>query len=1149
MHLSASTVAQQITMSLKNVSLTKALSEIKSHSGYDFVIYTGTSLKNAKPVTISVKDAVLDKVLQQIFEDQPMSYQIQSKTIVIREKAIPRKTAIKESEAALLEEQQPIRGRVTNENGEPLAGATVYVLDAEGKRTPVLAIADRNGNFQLDNVQEGVMLEVTFLGYKPQTMRSKAQLGTVALQLFSEEVEIIDVFSTGYSSIPKERATGSFVELSKDVLEKRVTTNILDNIEGMAPGLQFDRRNGGANINIRGINTLSLEMMGPLIIVDNFPFSGDINSLNPLDIESVTLLKDAAAASIWGARAGNGVIVIKTKKSGRRGLTVEGNVNMRVGSETDLYYYPTISSSDFIDVERMLFENGSYNSQRDNNTTKQTIFSPVVELLYRHQEGNISTEDLEKTIESYRKLDYRNDLKDHFLRKPLLQQYQIAISGGNDLINQRMSLGYSKQLDGKIGNDQDKFNLSWNTNIAPTQRLQISTGLLYSYIKTHSGGSMNFPFSVGGGKSNLYPYAQLVGSHGKALAIPRSYNFNYVDTVSAEGMKDWKYYPLEEIEGTDANVIGQSLNANLSLKYSITDFLSFEGLYNIELNHTRNDMLRSERSFYVRDLFNRFGYLSDGKFLSQIPNGGMLDRSFSDLRSQRARAQITFGKKYGRHRLTLFSGTEISDQVTGSSSSRYYGYNDMMVPQDVDLTTSFPIFDGLGSSSTIPGFSSLGQLRNRFVSFYANGAYDYAGKYILTVSARRDASNLFGVRTNERWNPLWSTGLLWNVHEETFFTNIDWLNMLKVKGTYGHSGNSGGVASTLPIVQYITPASSALYKIKRAMVNTLPNESLKWEDVAMLNFGAEMGILNNRINFSFEYFLKKSTDLISDDPLDPTTGFLNMRRNVAEVRGKGFDMQLRTNNINRAFKWETTVMVSKATNKVEKFFGTESSSLQYVSYSGQHHTPMAEKMLYPVLSYRFMGLDPETGDPLGWADGGTSTDYSKLLQDSVGALIYHGTGLPVHHGSVQNSFSYGNFDLWVNVGFKFGHYFQRETVRYNDLFNSWIGHADYAKRWISPGDEYSTTVPSLIYPANSNRDDFYSFSQANIDRGDLVRLQDVRLNYTYRPKSTQKIKSLSIYLTASNLGIIWKSTKSTIDPDYMGSPLSRTYALGLKLSM
>ena len=169
MHLSASTVAQQITMSLKNVSLTKALSEIKSQSGYGFVIYTGTPLKNAKPVTISVKDAALDKVLQQIFEEQPMSYQIESKTIVIREKAIPRKTAIKESETAFVEEQQqPIRGRVTNEKGEPLAGATVYVLDAEGKRTSLQTLSDDNGGFRLDNVQEGTFLEISYLGYIPK---------------------------------------------------------------------------------------------------------------------------------------------------------------------------------------------------------------------------------------------------------------------------------------------------------------------------------------------------------------------------------------------------------------------------------------------------------------------------------------------------------------------------------------------------------------------------------------------------------------------------------------------------------------------------------------------------------------------------------------------------------------------------------------------------------------------------------------------------------------------------------------------------------------------------------------------------------------------------------------------------------------------
>lgn len=1018
-----------------------------------------------------------------------------------------------------------------------LSSGTTVVSDGKGE----FPLSPKGGEVKLKHI--AFQEKIVDFGVGQDTLRFILAIG-------DQQLDAIEVFSTGYGSVPKERATGSFAELGQQDLNKRVTSSILDNMEGLAPGLQFDRRRSGMpEINIRGINTLSPEMMGPLIVVDNFPFSGDINSLNPLDIESVTLLKDAAAASIWGARAGNGVIVIKTKSAKAGQLRAEGSFNLRFEDKTDLSYYPVMSSSDFIDVERMLFEKGAYDAFRSPDIAKRYVFSPAVELLYKHQEGEISAADMEKTLNKYSKLDYRKDITDHFLQRPLLQQYQIGISGGGESVNQRLSLSFSKQLHNKIGNDQQKINMSWNTRLSPIRNLDILTGLLYTYVQNRSGGAMDFPFSVGGGKSNLYPYAQLVGPQGEALAIPRLYNFGYVDTVSAPGMKDWRYRPLEEIGTNRANGVGQFLNANLALKYSVSDNLAVEGLYNIELNHTKNNNLRHAESFFVRDFYNRFGYIADDQFRSHIPDGGILDASFSDVRSQRARIQVSFDRSFGLHGLSVFAGGEFSDQLMNSSSSRYYGYSDMMTTQAVDLLRSFPVYDGLGGNSTIPDMASLGQSRNRFVSFYANGAYNFGNRYVVTASARRDASNLFGVKTNERWNPLWSTGILWNVHEEEFLSDIQWLDMFKLKGTYGHSGNAGGVASTLPVIGYVNPPSSALYRIKRARIQTLPNESLRWEDVAMLNIGTELSLLQRRLNFSFEYFFKSSTDLISDDPLDPTSGFTSIKRNVAEVKGRGFDMQIHTRNIERNIRWETVMMLSKSTNRVDKFFGTEASSLQYVSYTGQNLMPVAGKMLYPVLSYKFAGLDPETGDPRGWSNGEISNDYSAMLRDSLGALVYHGTGLPIYHGSLQNTVSYKNFEIWVNVAFKFGHFFQRETIRYHDLFNLWVGHSDYAKRWISPGDEHNTSVPSMAYPANTNRDDFYSFSEANIDRGDLVRLQDLRFSYNYVPNKSRKVKGITVFLTASHLGILWKSTASTLDPDYIEIPQRRSYALGLKLSM
>ncbi|MBV2227180.1 MAG: SusC/RagA family TonB-linked outer membrane protein [Sphingobacterium mizutaii] len=1137
----------QVTIYVKNAPLRTVLEQISSQSGRD-LIYVDQDLRMSSPISMQLRNVPLEAALKRVFDQQPLQFELSDGTIMIK-----RKKTGPVSQGSLNTEtisQQSIRGKVVSEKGEPLEGATIMVLASDGQRVTAQAKTDAEGNFEMTHVSEGTTLEISYLGYKPKTVKAQFQMGSITLSLFTAEMEEVEVVSTGYQQIPKERATGSFSQIGSKEIERRVSGNLLDNIEGLLPGIQMDRRNGEPKLNIRGMNSLSLEMLDPLIVVDNFPFTGQISSLNPLDIESVTLLKDAASASIWGARAGNGVLVIRTKK-GRTGKTrLSFSSNLRFSEKQDLFYYPAISSSDFLDLERYLYGEGFYDPQLNSTYAKRFVFSPLVEILEKERLGEITSSHVEEMINAWRERDYRNDLLDHAYRNALFQQYQISLESGSEFFSQRTSLGYRKNLDGKTGNSQNGLNINWSTSLRPAENWEINTSLMYAHENINGGGGPDYPLNPDGSRYALYPYASLFDKRLGNLSIPKGYNSQYLDTLSVNGVRDWKYRPLDEIDLTDNKSRLQTLNANLSIRHRITPEFSVDGLYNYERSDGLIESLKDKESYFVRDLYNRFGYMESGEFKSRIPEGSIFDRSSSVSVAHRARIQSNFEKKWGSHHVTVLAGAEISDRTQNTAVSRHYGYNDLLSTVLVNPTEQYTIFDDLGGTSSIPFPSSLGRTTNRFVSYFMNGSYTFDEKYVVSFSARRDASNLFGVKTNERWKPLWSSGILWNMDREKFMKDHTWINTLRIRSTLGHSGNSGGVASVLPIIEYLTPAPINLYGIRRAGILTLPNPTLRWEDVRMLNFGTDISVLDNRISLSLDYFFKRSTDLIAADPLDPTLGFNNIKRNVAEVRGQGFDLRLSSRNLVGNLKWESTAIVSGIKDKVTKFYGNLPTTPNLVSYAGRNLSPMEGYALYPVFSYRFSGLDPLSGDPMGYRDGQQSKDYSVLLQDSLKNLIYHGTAIPTLHGSLQNTFSYKGIELWMNISFKFGHYFQKETIRYSDLFNSWIGHGDYAERWRKSGDEMTTNIPSRSYPGDSNRDDFFSYSEANIHRGDLIRLQDIRLSYDLLSNTSPRLglSRASIFALGSNMGILWKASKGRIDPDYFQLPPPRTFSVGVQLT-
>lgn len=1030
----------------------------------------------------------------------------------------------------------------------PVSGASLY--DGVSKRVQT----NPKGFFRLQASVGSEDIEISALGYAA-TKLSVPKIDTLLSIYLTKEVSHIQevVVNTGYQRLPKERSTGSFVQIDSVTLNNRVTTNILERLDGIAPGLQFDNRSSsGPSINIRGINTFSSALTRPLIVVDNFPFEGDLANVNPNDVQSVTLLKDAAATSIWGARAGNGVIVINTKKPRAGKTLVNISSNTTVGDKPNLFYDQLMTSSDFIDVERMLYENGFYANLINGVNANRTVFSPVVHLLRDVESGELSSEKADQAIETYRSLDYRNEMLAHFYQLSLNQQYYANLSGGNPSHTYRVSVGYDRNRPNRVRSNLERTTLRATNNFRPLAQLEVNT--VFAYVRSRNSSSVSgagqYPINPGGGREVLYPYARLLDDGGSSLSIPYQYNYRFIQQLRDSPLLDWSMKPYEDLNHNLLSNYTDHTTANLTIGYKLPFNLQINGLYAFEKQIGRMETLYGEESFYARNQVNRFTQINGGIVKRIVPEGGILNSNSSTMESHRGRLQLSFDQTYrDRHEVIVFAGAELLHRPNRAAGFRIYGFDEkLLTGQQVDYANTYPIYGGLASNSRILPFGGVSAGLKRFVSVYGNMGYTYNRKYTFSLSARRDASNLFGVATNERWNPLWSAGVAWKLSDEPLLRKVSWIDYVRLRGTYGHSGNSGGMSSTLPIISYLDPSSQWRTDLQRALVTTLPNPHLKWEDVRMINFGLDFSLLEGRISGSFEYFNKKSSDLLSDDSLDPTTGFSSIRRNVGEAMGRGLDLQLNTINFSGNVQWKTSFILSKSNDWVTQYYGNELPAISYTSFSGSDLRPTRDRLLYPVFSYRFAGLDPNTGNPRGYLDGAPSEDYNSLVTDSIGNLNYHGTALPPYYGSVVNTWRWKNIRLFINVTYKFGHYFQRRTIRYHALFNNWTSHTDFAKRWQQPGDERWTTVPSMTYPANAARDDFYANSDANIEPGGLIRLQDVKLAYTFRPVFYNRSIPITLNFNINNVALLWTANVSDLDPDYFELPPPRTYTIGVVAS-
>ncbi len=1148
LQVAATPSAGQITIHAKSIDLESVMRKIKEQTSYQYLFGIGVNAETK--ISLNVSNATLTETLTQSLRDLPYTYKIVDKVIAIVSK--PAGTMIPNG---IFEPAPPIdiHGKILDEKGEPVPGATIY-LKGSRNRTQ----SGDNGEFSIRSASSSTILLISSVGFSDTSIVATGDKPVIVhLKIRLAALDEATVISNGYQQIPKERATGSFFQLDNKLVSRRVSTDILGRLEGVTPGLLFNRNTqassaSGHDINIRGHSTIFSNDQ-PLIVVDNFPYDGDVSNINPNDVESITVLKDAAAASIYGVQSGNGVIVITTKKGKlNQKLLVEINANTTIADKINYFYNPNhINSTDLVDIQDTLLNRGYYKASL--NSLYHPAVPQAVQIFADAAAGKISQADATQQINDLRNTDVRSGVSKYFARPAVLQQYSINLRGGNSNSTYVFSVGFDKNAMTLKANSNQRFTINSQYFYYPIKNLELST--LFNYVQ--SSDRMNNP---GLEPSRLYSYTGFTDPLGNPAAIPNGYNLSWVSNPTAmAGLLNWQYVPLNEMKYADNTSNSTDNRLGFGIKYTFFKGFSAEVRYNYEKATGGIKNYYSDSTYYARNLINMYTNLN-GTVVHPVPVGGILNSINSTLESNRVRGQLNYTNTFNAvHQVAAIAGAEISSVSNNSNTSSVYGYDQNTGNfQNVDFVNQYPTFP-TGFLSVIPSGLGFSGTTNRFVSYYSNLSYTYNRKYIFSVSGRIDHSNLFGVSTNQKRVPLYSAGFCWDVDKETFY-KISWLPLLKARVTYGYTGNVNTTATGVTTIRQLS--NSYYQQTPFAQIASPGNPELQWEKTRMVNYGIEFGTIHNRIAGTVEYYTKKADNLFGSAPLAPSTGLTFFYGNTANTQGKGWDITINSRNIVTAnFSWTTTFIFNYAMDKVTKYLDTTTLSTSYITYGASNtgsFYPIEGKPVFAIYSYPSAGLTHNTGDPQGYLNGKLSTDYASIISSTtIHNMNYNGPSRPTTFGSLRNSFSYKHLTLSFNIIYKFNYYFKRASIDYGALYTSGQGNVDYYKRWQKPGDELNTIVPSLQYPpVDNSRATFYTQSSALVDKGDHIRLQDIGLNYELTKAQLPGLpfSSLVFYTYINNIGLIWRANHDGLDPDVYSFqattayPLPRSYSFGIKAS-
>lgn len=1044
---------------------------------------------------------------------------------------------------ALLFAQYRVSGVVSDSTGNALERVSIVLLPQGIQQS---SAQDGSFSFLLGS---NTHIQFSIIGYERKVIdlqQGRNQDLNVVLKANLQKLDEVQV-NTGYYKVDKSRVTGSFNNIDNTQLQFNPNGNIIERLEGIAPSLQFDRKlninenAGEPALRLRGLSSIQ-SSTEPLIILDNFPYKGSINTINPDDIENITILKDAAAASIWGARAGNGVIVLTTKK-GRvsNAVKVSFGTQLVLSDRPDLFFNPNfLDSKSMMEVEKGLFDRGYY------KRANQTMLPDYVSLLFKLSENKIDQTEFIQLKNRMEDQDIRQEAKDELYRQAVTQRYNLMLSGGSVKNRFVLSGSFNKDILNVIGNKGQRYTLRGANEIKLISKLTLNTEVQVARIDNVNNG---YNLTNLNGTRTLSPYTFLRNVDGTAASTNYKYLREYVEQAESVGLLNWDFKPLEDRELLNKNSQSKNLLLAAGLNYRLLDGLSFDLKYQYQNIISSSQNWYDNDSYYVRNLVNQYTQ-ADMKRI--IPYGGILEGGTNrNIANHNLRLQGNYQKRFTRnYELSALAGAEVSANLTKDLPGfRLFDYNkDILTSQIVfDYNTLYKLRPNGSARVPVPP-NNMQDITERFLSYFANASLTIQERHSFSGSVRWDASNIFGVKTNQKGVPLWSLGAREKLIAFDFLKNY-WLSQLDVRATYGVNGNINTALSALPSAMYNSydPMTGLPY----SQLRSAGNPNLRWEKIKILNLGLDIGFMRQRLTGSIEYFHKKGTDLIGQKLYDPTTGispvggtyYVDNSVNYANMITKGLDFNLRALLFQGDFKWSVNALLSYTTNKVTEYMAaSQVSASSYVSSP----VPTVGKSLDQLYAWKFAGLSAENGlilTPNG------DQDYLKYMNNAkIEDLEYVGLKFPPWQASLMQSFNYRGFELNANIEFKMGFYLRRESIDYNKLFVNGIGNRDFVRRWQKEGDEQYTTVPAMPSNVDSRRESLYANSVALIEKGDFVRLSNLQMAYTFKLKNSKPAQT-RLFAGINNLGMLYRANKSGLDPDYYKAsyPRPRTYTIGVQL--
>ena len=1044
--------------------------------------------------------------------------------------------------------QTTVKGTVTDSKGEPMYGVTITVKNGNNH-----AVTDLNGNYSIV-AEEGAVLQFRFIGMEPYQVAVKKGQTTINVKMNEQTTQLAEtvVISTGYQKLSRERSTAAFGHVDSTKLNRVMHKDVLSALEGQVAGLRMEiNPNTGENSPIlRGVGTFSNSVgTQPLIVVDDMATNMTLNEINPYDVESVTVLKDAAAASIYGALAANGVIVVTTKQGKGEKVKVNINADWYISTKPNFDGMHYASTSDIID-----YETAVYNARIKNSGSVRTLFdtynanyySPLYQLYRDQAEGRITQSEVDQTLSQWRKNDYYEQYRDLAWRTAVTQRYNISLSQSSKQSSHFASFNYEHDKNRAMNDNSDAFSLYVKSSFNLAKWLTAKLGVDGKFMNATKPDNSYVNYTM------QERYARIVDDQGNLVYSPyvnvsgyagSSTNLSQIRAVEATGNEELMPFTFNVLESLDESLT-KSRNVRLrpfvNLEAKFLKWFKYTVMFQYEWAQSRSEVYDDASTYMMRMTHNAF-IDQNGECL--LADGGRYRQQTNNSRRYTFRNQLNFDRSFldSKHNVNAIMGFELRENRTPQSIEQLmYGYNDQALTSvRMDWNSLYSTgWESLVYNNT-QRFSGLATSKSetfhRYASFYANVGYNYLYRYNLTGSIRWDEADLFGLDTKNQHHPLWSVGAGWNITEEKFMKGISWLDFLKLRLTYGVNGNVDQSSTTYFVARYrIENNDPTNTQYLRYTDDNLPNPKLRWEKTSTFNIGLDFRLFNNLINGSLEYYNRVGDDLLVRKYLDSTLGATQRVINNGKMRNQGIELSL-NGNIIRTKDWNFTAGLNVAWNK-NKMLRVEHASTDiassfilaptnYFIEGTCYNTLWAYRLSRVVNGYPVI-LDADGNEMAKFDENGEPTEVtvSSTLK-GTDALVNMGSLIPIYNGSLSLNLRWKELELNTLFVFSGGNKLRVDATDMNSYQMTDDHVNDHTVKHF-----YEMSTETQQYASTFS--EWWRYCDQQVKSADYIKMRSINLAYHLPDDITKKlgIGQTRLTLQVNNL-FYWSAAGSNIDPE------------------